>query len=221
MAKMEISMNRLSAALLAVLGASAVGTATQARADNLLGAYVGVGVGQSNVGSNNAYDYGYYGGYHDHNATWKVMAGIRPLPIVGAEVEYIDFGTGNGDSGFYGNNYYYSNATSHPKATVLYGVGYLPLPLPFLDVYGKLGVARLQNDITTYVNPGAPTCPAGSTCGSNNSYSYRTDQTDTRVAYGAGLQAKWQDFAFRAEYERISSQFGDPAAVTVGVTWTF
>ena len=40
------------------------------------------------------------------------------------------------------NNYYHFNASSHPKATVLYGIGYFPLPLPFLDVYGKAGVAR-------------------------------------------------------------------------------
>ncbi|HEX4153348.1 MAG TPA: outer membrane beta-barrel protein [Steroidobacteraceae bacterium] len=212
-------MNRLSAALLVSIGVSAAGIATDARADNPLGAYVGVGVGQSNVGNNDNYDYGYYGGYHDHDATWKVMAGIRPLPIVGAEVEYIDFGKGAGDSGYYGNNNYYSNESSHPKATVLYGLGYLPLPLPFLDVFGKLGVARLQTNIDTYTYAGTCAQPTGgATCAPA---SYRTDQTDTRIAYGAGLQAKWQDFAFRAEYERISSQFGDPAAFTVSATWTF
>ena len=104
-------MNRLSAALLAAAVLGAAGVSTQAVADNPLGAYVGVGVGQSNVGNNSYYDYGYYGGYHDHDATWKVLAGIRPLPFVGAEVEYIDFGSGNGDSGVYGNSYFYSNAS--------------------------------------------------------------------------------------------------------------
>jgi hypothetical protein len=212
-------MNRPSAALLVSIGVSALGLASGARADNPLGAYVGVGVGQSNVGNNDNYDYGYYGGYHDHNATWKVIAGVRPLSIVGAEVEYIDFGKGNGDSGYYAGNDYYSNASSHPKATVLYGLGYLPLPLPFIDVYGKLGVARLQTTIDTNVYPGSCTTPASD--GTCPPLSYRTDQTDTKFAYGAGLQGKWQDFAFRAEYERISSQFGDPAAFTISATWTF
>ncbi len=212
-------MNRLSAALLAAAALGTVGASTQAFADNPLGAYVGVGVGQSNVGSDRTYDYGYYGGYHDHDATWKLMAGIRPLPIVGAEIEYIDFGSGNGDSGYYGNNYFYSNASSHPKATVLYGMGYLPLPLPFLDVFGKLGVARLQSNITTYAYPSGYCPPPYNACLAPTAY--RTDQTDTKLAYGAGVQAKWQDFAFRAEYERINSQFGDPAAVTVSATWTF
>jgi hypothetical protein len=134
-------------------------------------------------------------------------------------VEYIDFGSGNGDNGYYGNNYFYSNASSHPKATVLYGVGYLPLPTPFLDVYGKVGVARLQSDITTYAYPAGYCAPPYSACSAPSVY--RTDQTDTKFAYSAGAQFKWQDFAFRAEYERISSQFGDPAAVTVSATWTF
>ena len=146
-------MKRTSGALGALIWACAAGAAAPAFADNLLGAYVGAGIGQSNVGSNDYYDYGYYGGYHDHDVAWKAILGIRPLPIVGAEVEYIDFGSGNGNSGYYGSSYFYSNASSHPKATVLYGIGYLPLPLPFLDVYGKAGVARLQSDITTYAYP--------------------------------------------------------------------
>jgi len=195
-------------------------SAAPAMADNPLGAYVGVGVGQSNVGSNDYYDYGYGGGYHDHDAAWKAIIGIRPLPVVGAEVEYLDFGSGNGSNGYYGSpGYFYGNASSHPKATILYGVGYLPLPLPFLDVFGKAGVARLQSDITTFQYPGGPCAPPYTSCPAPTEF--RTDQTDTKFAYGAGVQAKFQDFAFRAEYERISSQFGDPAAFMVSATWTF
>jgi hypothetical protein len=216
---MEMSMNRVSGALFAVLAAGAISASTSALADNPVGFYVGAGVGESNVGSSDYYDYGYYGGYHDHDAAWKAIIGVRPLPIVGAEVEYIDFGSGNGSNGYYANNYFYANASSHPKATVLYGLGYLPLPLPFLDVYGKAGVARLQNDIVSYVYPTGPCPPPYSACSAP--VSFRTDQTDTKFAYGAGIQAKWQDFAVRVEYERISSQFGDPAAAMASLTWTF
>jgi hypothetical protein len=214
-------MKRASGALFAVFaaGALAIGAAGPVFADNLLGAYVGAGVGESNVGNSDYYDYGYYGGYHDHDVAWKAILGIRPLPIVGAEVEYIDFGSGNGNNGYYGNDYFYSNSSSHPKATVLYGLGYLPLPLPFLDVYGKAGVARLQTDIDTYAYPSGTCPPPYSACSAP--LEYRTDQWDTKFAYGAGVQAKFQEFAFRAEYERISSQFGDPAAFTVSATWTF
>ena len=48
-------MNR--AALLAAVALGAVGASTQALADNPLGAYIGVGVGQSNVGNSNSNDY--------------------------------------------------------------------------------------------------------------------------------------------------------------------
>jgi hypothetical protein len=214
-----MSMKRTSGALPALICAGAAGAAAPALADNPLGAYVGAGVGRSNVGSNDYYDYGYYGGYHDNDVAWKAIIGIRPLPIIGAEAEYIDFGSGNGNNGYYGSSYFYSNASSHPKATVLYGIGYLPLPLPLLDVYGKAGVARLQSNITTYAYPSGPCAPPYTAC--PTPIGFRTDETDTKFAYGAGVQAKFQDFAFRAEYERINSQFGDPAAFTVSATWTF
>ena len=157
-------MNRISGVLLAII---ALGASTSALAGNPLGAYVGFGVGASNVGNNNYGNgygygcgpyacYGYGGNYGTSVVSWKVMAGIRPLPIVGAELEYMDFGSSNGNNGYY-NNYYYSGANTHPKATMLYGVGYLPLPLPYLDVFGKLGVARLQTNQSAYYNPSA--CP--------------------------------------------------------------
>ncbi len=215
-------MNRISGTLMAII---ALGASTSALAGNPLGAYVGFGVGASNVGNNynnggygyNCGPYGCYGGgYGTSVVSWKVMAGIRPISIVGAELEYMDFGSSNGNNGYY-NNYYYYGANSHPKATLLYGVGYLPLPLPYLDVFGKLGVARLQTNITNYVNPtGSGICTYP--CVPINA---GIDQSNDKFAYGAGIQARWQDFAFRAEYEGISSNYGNPAAVSISVTWTF
>ncbi len=151
-------MNRSSGVLLTMFAAGAFGASTSVLADNPLGAYIGAGAGVSNVGNDNySNNYGYNGNF-GNNLVWKVMAGIRPISIVGAELEYIDFGSNNGHDGYYGN-YYFFGPNSHPKATVLYGVGYLPLPLPFLDVYGKLGAARLQTDITSFsYPPGYGTC---------------------------------------------------------------
>jgi hypothetical protein len=99
---------------------------------------------------------------------------------------------------------------------MLFGVGYLPLPIPFFDVYGKAGVARLQTNVTTFV---ADACPAMSN--SCTGTYFRRNETDDRFAYGVGVQSKAWGVAFRAEYERISSQFGDPDALTVSATWTF
>jgi hypothetical protein len=44
---------------------------------------------------------------------------------------------------------------------------------------------------------------------------------ETKVAYGAGVQTHFLGLAVRAEYERISSTYGDPDAVMVSATWTF
>jgi hypothetical protein len=211
-------MNRTSGSLAALTGVMALGAWTSALADNPLGLYVGAGVGESQIDNNYDYynRYGYGGGFHDHDAAWKVLVGVRPLPIIGAELEYIDFGNAGGDNGYYYGSYDYG-VSSHPKATVLYGLGYVPLPLPFLDVYGKAGVARLQTNNSFYTYTGCSTAPSGA-CPVVES---RFDQQNTRFAYGAGVQAKFQDFAFRGEYERISSTFGDPNALMVSVTWTF
>lgn len=200
-------------------GASAFSTA--ALADNPLGLYVGAGVGVASVdNSNYYYPYGYSGGFRDRDASWKALIGVRPIPVLGAELEYLDFGSGDGSNGFYGPlSYYDYGPHSHPKATVLYGVGYLPLPLPFLDVYGKLGVARLQTDISYETCTSLSITPSGLNC--TTSVLSRIDQQNTNFAFGAGVQSKFQDFAFRAEYERIDSSYGNPSTFMLSVTWTF
>jgi hypothetical protein len=205
-----------------VAAACASMISTVALADNPLGLYVGVGAGVANIGSTHyGLPYGFDGGFHDHDASWKVMLGVRPLSFIGAEAEYLDFGTGHGNSGFYGlNSYYDSGAFSHPKATIVYGVGYLPIPLPFLDVFGKLGVANLQTNIDYQVCTSVVSAPGGGlSCA--NSTSARLDRHDTNLAYGAGVQARFQDFVFRAEYERVSSSYGYPSTFMVSASWVF
>jgi opacity protein-like surface antigen len=104
------------------------------------------------------------------------------------------------------------------KATTLSALGYLPLPVPFLDVYGKLGVARLH-ETTTEVSP-FPFCPAvaGSPCVPSTS---NLSDWSTNFAYGAGVQGKIGALAIRAEYERISASGENPSIASLGVTWTF
>jgi Outer membrane protein beta-barrel domain len=206
-------MKRISGTLLAILTLGACAASTAALADNLAGFYVGAGVGYSTIRSDDA-AYGLPGYFNDHQTAWKAIVGVRPIPIVGAEFEYIDFGHPSHDSGYGGINYY--GLDSHPHAAALFAVGYLPLPMPFFDVFGKVGVARLQTDVTTLVGQGCPVvnqnCPG---------YYSRQEQTNNRVAYGVGVQSKVWGVSFRAEYERISSQFGDPDALTVSATWAF
>jgi hypothetical protein len=205
-------MKRISGTLRAILAVGACTASTAALADNLAGFYIGAGVGYSTVRSDDP-AYGLPGYFNDHQTAWKAIAGVRPIPFLGAEFEYIDFGQPGNHRGR--DNIAYNGLDSHPRAAALFGVVYLPLPVPFFDVYGKAGMARLQTDVTTFVGQG---CSVYQTC--MGTYS-RQEQTDNKFAYGVGVQSKYWGVAFRAEYERISSQFGDPDALTVSATWTF
>ena len=141
-------MKRISGTLLAMLAVGACAASTAALADNPAGFYLGAGVGYSTIRSDDS-RYGLPGYYNDHQTAWKVIVGIRPIPIVGAEFEYIDFGQpGNAQRLLTASTT--TDSIRIPRAAALFGVGYLPLPMPFFDVYGKAGVARLQTDVTTF-----------------------------------------------------------------------
>ena len=205
-------MKRISMIPLAVLTVGACAASTAALADNPAGFYLGAGVGYSTIRSDDS-SYGLPGYFNDHQTAWKVIGGVRPISLVGAEFEYIDFGQPGTHNGYNAINYY--GLDSHPRAEALFGVGYLPIPIPFFDIFGKVGVARLQTDVTTFVGP---PCGPNATCAGTYT---RHNQTDNRLAYGLGVQSKVWGVSFRAEYERISSRFGDPDALTVSATWTF
>jgi opacity protein-like surface antigen len=205
---------RMSKTLGAILAIAACGASGAAFADNPLGFYVGAGVGDSQIRSDDSY-YGYPGYYNDNQFAWQGIIGIRPIRIVGLEATYIDFGTP------YRHNYYdynVSGADTHPTAPALFAVGYLPLPLPFLDVFAKAGAARLSTNVTDFV---AVACVAGGPCPAL-SPTDRHQVIDTRFAYGAGVQSKFPfGLIVRGEYERISSQFGDPSAFMASAIWQF
>lgn len=195
-----------------------------------LGFYIGAGVGHSEV--RNDRDFGDFGtGFSgpysiDGNPSgWKLMAGFRPLHVLGAEVAYFDFGSVNGTASLAatptqaGLNV---TGTSHPKATALFAVGYLPIPLPYLDVFAKAGVAELKRDISA---GGAATCRISSPPCAGLPLpilvDYSANGTSTHPAYGAGAQLKFTGLAVRAEYERISDGSGDVDLLSLGVTFVF
>ena len=198
---------------LGVLGA----VAASASEENLLGFYAGAGVGESTVRSDYGFDPDYPDDSHPHHTAFKAVVGIRPLPFIGAEAEYIDFGhPSSADSNYdrFSRGDYQDD--SHPKAGVLSAVGYLPLP--FIDVFAKLGVARLETNLNTYTEG---TCAGTTTSGCTTALT-RQNAWQTKVAYGAGVQTHFfTGLALRAEYERINSSFGDPDAFMVSATWTF
>jgi opacity protein-like surface antigen len=213
-------MSKLSAAVWG-LAAGACAAWAPASAENLLGFYVGGSLGESTVRSDNNFTGGFGccdGYYNDprHHFGWKAIAGIRPISIVGAELEYIDFGHPGGDGGYYSSGYNYG-PDSHPRAIAAFGVGHLPLPIPFLDIFGKAGAARLHTNVNGFDGSSCVFNQTYPQCGSINSQG----TWDTRFAYGAGVQSRIWGLSVRAEYERINSPFGDPDLFSVGATWTF
>jgi opacity protein-like surface antigen len=191
------------------LGAS---FASAVRADDYTaGLYAGASVGVADVRSQGYANVDYYG-FDETHAAWKLFGGIRPVEPLGVELDYINFGHPST-----GANYSYTNANVEAQAAALYAVGYLPVPLPFLDVFGKAGVSRLYQDTTAYY----PTsCESGHLCAQYSGI-YHQDMWSTAFAYGAGVQAKFGSLAVRAEYERISGNNGEPDIYSVGASWSF
>jgi Outer membrane protein beta-barrel domain len=200
-------------------------TYANANAGDTLGFYTGGSVGQSNVRASHLDFIGLYppnptpGTVSISKSTigWKVFAGIRPISLLGAEIAYTDFGHPTASQGpprGFGLAY---QAALRARATTALGVLYAPVPVHFLDVYAKAGVARLE---TTADASGAFGCWAPLQCAAYP-VTVRRDQTDARFAYGAGVQARLRGIGVRLEYERISAATGNPDLLSVGLTWNF
>ena len=152
------------------------------------GLYVGGAIGRASVKIDQT-EAGNPVGFNENPLGWKIVAGLRPVSFIGAELEYFDLG--------------------HPSATLhdpylepppphldirLHGVAafavvYLPLPVPFLDFYGKAGIARLQSSISdSYagVRSLIAPCIGGNLICGGGSYT----QSDSRFAWGLGTPAR-------------------------------
>ena len=158
-------------ALFAAVLAAAAGAA---HADGLV--YLGAGVAAnkvSDVASINT----------DLNTTsWKVLAGVRPINSFAVEGNYLDLGSKTVSSGSTGGN-----AHVEYKAFAAYAVGFLPLPLPFLDLFGKAGLARWDSSGSNATSPGGSL--------------FSLSDNGTEFAWGVGAQAHFGNIGGRLEYE--------------------
>ncbi|HWY93677.1 MAG TPA: outer membrane beta-barrel protein [Steroidobacteraceae bacterium] len=186
-----------------VLSAIAALPTEHAFAGDFLGLYVGGAAGQSQVEANVPS----IGDFKQNHSAFKLIAGIRPIPLIGAELSYIDFGHPSGSI-----NAVSSNVSE--KGADAFGVLYLPVPV--VDVFVKAGLARLQSTSTSFKS-GVGTC----TVTNPNCALFRLDRTNTSFAAGAGAQVKFGPWAVRAEYERFNAAGGNPSLVSLGLTWTF
>ena len=174
-----------------------------------LGLYLGASAGQSRVEADAS---GYTAGSFEQNhSAFKAMAGVRPISPVGAELAYVDLGHPSGGLGG-------QPADVRIKGEAAFAMLFLPIPV--VDVYGKLGMARLDSTVnSTQVLAGVGTCPVGNpNCALRP---FQLNRTDTRLAAGAGAQFRFGPWAVRAEYERFDAAGGTPSLLSVGLTWTF
>jgi len=182
-----------------------------AEADTGLGIYVGGGLGQSQVNAGIPLaSVGAPTGTFDFKANhsaYKAMVGMRPISLLGAELEYLNFGHPSSTAG---------TATNDVSITGTGVFALLYLPVPLIDVFVKAGMGRLKVASTSLdltVNCGVavnPNCPYA-----------RRSSTTTDFAAGAGVQFKLGPWALRGEYEQFRAAGGNPRILSAGVTWTF
>jgi hypothetical protein len=161
-----------------------------ARAVDVLGIYGGASIGQSridtNIGTVSA------GSFRENHSAWKVDFGVKPIPMFGAEAEYIHFGHPTG------------NVAGNPEDVDLKGTaafGVFTLPIPVVDLFVKAGAARLDTTV--------------------NGALFHLSRTDTGFAAGAGVGVKLGAWGIRGEWERFNGAGGNPQLYTAGFTYTF
>ncbi len=160
-------------------------------------AYVGAGVSQARLnhifGSGTDFDL--------NDTAWKAFIGIRPLPFLGAEADYMDLGS---DSHRFGFNGFSDWGHVDAHAFSAFAVGYLPLPVPFLDVFGKAGAARWSLN------------------GHTDSSLFAIDDHGTDFAWGLGAQTHFGPLGLRLEYEQFDVRNTDGLkAVSFDVSYRF
>lgn len=190
--------NRVWCLLFATLACA--GSVSSACADEGLGAYAGFGVGQSEINVDSL-------DFSAHATGWKALFGLRPISLFGAEVEYVDFGSPHGVSSF-------GRVDTQASGPAVFGLGYLPLPLPYLDIYGKAGLSNVQQRATVRLASGFGTCAIGVGCDGFN-------RTESEFAWGAGSQIKSGAFAVRLDFEQLRASGGNLNFSSVGFLWFF
>ena len=200
-------------AMLAVL--CVVASSEVARAD-VLGFYFGAGAGQGDIKIDQVDTGTAFGPVRvdKHHATWKALLGVRPISVIGAELEYFDFGNTDGTISAASSGVS-AHGNANAKARALFAVGYLPLPVPLIDVYGKAGLAHLQANASGFLDIA---CITAGTCGA-----FQTHRSDNTFAWGGGVQVKLPitSLSVRAEYEHFNASRGAPSLLSASLLWRF
>jgi hypothetical protein len=161
----------------------------------------------------------------------KLVAGFRPVRVVGAEIQYIDFGEAEiSDREFQGGGQVTFTraglqARASASAWVVSAVLFIPERAPAIDVYGKVGIAELDESLEAHhfnYNLGTPLggCVPFSSCPLTVEDS-EARQSDSRPYFGIGALFKVaRSLGIRVEYEAIDRETGDDTTMfSIGVAF--
>jgi hypothetical protein len=157
--------------------------------------------------------------FKEQSTSWKAIAGVRPISLIGFELEHIDLrSVDSGPVLFASQNV--GAVRGSVSATGAFGLLYLPLPTPLLDVYAKAGYVQINAKART-APAGGIFCPAISPspwyCGVARDF----DLDDKAGAAGVGLQLKLGSWGLRGEYEVLLPKGPDTHILSVTVVKHF
>lgn len=218
------------APLLAIITLSMAAAPSADASSKLFSLYVGGAYGHAELraqdaGLISAVPGSRLGSFERGGTAYQLIAGIRGLDLLGAEIDYFDLGNG-GASPSWSASGALTAAHVSQKGEAAFAVLYLPVPI--IDVYVKAGVARLTTNLSASI--AGSTCQPGyacplyctvSGCPGGFSASGVIEERATTIAAGGGVQWKVGDLAIRGEYERFAALGAHPTLISLGATWSF
>ena len=184
--------------VVALLACAAPFAAAEAADD--LAAFVGGSIGRSEVRVDSL-------DVSAHDTGWKAVVGVRGFAGLAAEAEYVDLGRPRTDSAV-------GTVETRASGPAVFGLFYLPVPVPYLGVFAKAGLATIQQRATVRLPSGGSDCVPGVGCDGFN-------RSESEFAWGAGAELKASSVAVRFEFEQFRASGGSLNFGSVGVFWRF
>ncbi len=210
-----------------MISANAMADGTLLGLYNPLGLYAGAGVGRATVNQTQFDDYGDVFRHIDGQPLgWNAVIGVRPIPILGAEAEYIDFGNKHLAAGapfvLGGYTQQFLGGEAHDRAGAVFAVGYLPLPIPWVEPFAKLGWAQIwEHDSYSgiYAIP-VNGVPIGQASASQNTQPLAQPTEPACNSISASLRCARSTSA-SAVTDHLAVGRANPTLLSVGLNWTF